>query len=253
MNGIVVLTVPSPHAWIVINSIAEKFGPVTILAEEAQPRGELIRRRIARQGLITVAGQIGFVLLRKLLDRFNGKRVREIVAEQGLDPRPNRACTLIPIGSVNGDLCREHLRRLAPMVVYVQGTRLIGRETLGCISAPFINYHAGLTPKYRGQAGGYWALAMDEAAHAGVTVHLVDEGVDTGGILYQAPFRATPRDDFSTYFYLQAAAARPLVCRAIEDALAGNLRARTTALPSRQFFHPTLCFYLRRALTRGVW
>ena len=252
-SRIVVLTVPSPHAWIVINAIVAKFGPVTIVAEDPQSRRELIRQRIRRQGPITVAGQIGFVLLRKLLDRFNGKRVNEIVAEYGLDPRPNPACPIIEVESVNDELCRDHLRRLNPKVVYVQGTRIIRRETLCCIPAPLINYHAGLTPKYRGQAGGYWALAMSDTEHAGVTVHLVDQGVDTGGILYQAPFTATRRDDFATYFYLQAAVARDPVRRALEDGLIGKLEPQASALPSQQFYHPTLWFYLRTALTKGVW
>jgi methionyl-tRNA formyltransferase len=252
-SRIVVLTVPSPHAWIVINAIAAKFGPVTILAEDPQSRRELIKQRMRRQGIITVAGQIGFVLLRKLLDRFGGRRVNEIIAEHGLNPRPNPSCPLIEIESVNSQLCRDHLRRLDPKVVFVQGTRIIRRETLRCIPAPFVNYHAGLTPKYRGQAGGYWALAMGDAEHAGVTVHLVDRGVDTGGILYQAPFTATHRDNFSTYFYLQAAIARGLVRRALEDALVEKLRPQTSALPSQQFYHPTLWFYLKTALTKGVW
>ena len=252
-SRIVVLTVPSPHAWIVINAIVAKFGPVTILAEDPQPRSELIRRRIRRQGLFAVAGQIGFIVLRNVLDRFNGRRVKEIVSEYGLNPRPNPACTVIPVESVNSDLCRAQLRRLDPKVVYVQGTRIIGHETLGCVPAPFINYHAGLTPKYRGQAGGYWALAMGDPDHAGVTVHLVDEGVDTGGILYQAPFTATHRDDFLTYFYLQAAVARGLVRRALEDGLVGKLKPQASTLPSQQFYHPTLWFYLQTALTKGVW
>ncbi len=110
-----------------------------------------------------------------------------------------------------------------------------------------------LEPEIPGQAGGYWALAEGDKDHAGVTIHMVDEGVDTGSILYQTRFEATPRDSFGTYFYLQTAVARPLLIKAVEEALDGRLAPRASSLPSRQHFHPTLWGYLRTALTRGVW
>jgi len=70
--------------------------------------------------------------------------------------------------------------------VAVYGTRILKPVTLKCASAPFINYHAGINPKYRGQHPGYWPLAQGDEENAGVTVHLVDEGVDMGSVLYQA-------------------------------------------------------------------
>ncbi len=142
---------------------------------------------------------------------------------------------------------------LKPDVVLVIGTRIIGTETLESISVPVINFHSGINPKYCGQAGGYWALACGDPENAGVTVHLVDEGVDTGAVLYQARFTAGPKDNFITYFYIQAAIARPLAIKAVEDALSGKLRPVKVDLPSQQFYHPTLWFYLRTAWTRGVW
>jgi hypothetical protein len=53
------------------------------------------------------------------------------------------------------------------------------------VPSPFINYHAGINPKYRGQDPAYWARVQGDAEHAGITIHLVDEGVDTGAVLFQ--------------------------------------------------------------------
>jgi methionyl-tRNA formyltransferase len=94
---------------------------------------------------------------------------------------------------------------------------------------------------------------MGDPENAGVTVHLVDRGVDTGPILYQARFEATQEDGFITYFYLQAALGRALVIKAVEDALGGQLRPVEVTSPSQQFYHPTLWFYLWTAWTKGVW
>jgi folate-dependent phosphoribosylglycinamide formyltransferase PurN len=253
MSRIAVLTVPSPHSWIVVNALVKHFGPVTILAEERESKLALIRKRMRRQGMFTVLGQIGFVLFQKLLARRDVPRVREIIAEHGLEPDANAVCEILPVRSVNSMACRAALAMLKPDVVLVIGTRIIGRETLQSITVPVINFHSGINPKYRGQAGGYWALASGDPDNAGVTVHLVDEGVDTGDVLYQARFPANPRDNFITYFYTQAGIVRPLAIKAIEDALKGDLRPVKVDLPSQQFYHPTLWFYLRTAWTKGVW
>lgn len=253
MPRIVVLTASSPQSWIIVNALVKHFGPVTIVAEDRESRLALFGKRLRRHGVITVLGQVGFILFLKLLAGRAAPRVAEIIAEHGIDPEPNAACELLPVRSVNSMACRAALATLRPDVVLVIGTRIIGSETLHGITVPVLNFHSGITPSYRGQAGGYWALASGDPENAGVTVHLVDEGVDTGVILYQAPFTAGPQDNFITYFYIQAAVARPLVIRALEDALSGRLRPVEVKMRSQQYYHPTLWFYLRTAWTKGVW
>lgn len=253
MPSIVAMTNGSPHSWIVINAVVARFGPIAVLVEDKQAKGPLLRSRIKRHGFLMASGQAGFTLLQRLIERRSRARVAAILAREGLDPSPNPSCEVIRIGSVNSEACRQALARLDPDAVFVIGTRIIGRETLAAVKAPLMNLHAGIAPKYRGQAGGYWALAKGDLEHAGVTVHLVDAGVDTGAVVGQAPFRPEKGDTFSTYFYLQAAAFRPLILKALEDALEGKLRTHKPDLPSAQFYHPTLWGYLWTGLAEGVW
>ncbi len=107
-------------------------------------------------------------------------------------------------------------------MVLVVGTRIISRKVLAAVEAPFINYHDGITPKYRGIHGGYWASARNDLANFGATVHLVDPGIDTGDVLYQVRLRPSGEDNYATFSYLQLAAALPLLVRAAEDAIAGT-------------------------------
>lgn len=253
MPRIAVLTTGAPHAWVVINALVQRFGPVSVLIEERERRAGLLLRRVRQQGVIAVAGQAGFVLLQRLIERRSQRRVAEIVREHGLDAEPNSSCAIYQIGSVNSLAARTALALLEPEAILVIGTRLIGRETLAAIGVPLINFHSGIIPQYRGQAGGYWALALGDPGNAGVTLHLIDAGVDTGAILYQAPISAGPDDNFSTYFWLQAAAGRPLALAALEDALAGRLMPQPSSRPSRKHFHPTLWNYLRTGYANGVW
>ncbi len=249
MARIVALTNGSPHSWVVINAIIDAHGPVTVVVEPPESKSVLIRRRMKKQGIVTVLGQIGFVLLQKLMSGRSKTRIEELLRD--VKSTPTGDITNIP--SVNSVEARELLRTLNPEVVVVFGTRMIGRETLAVIKVPLINFHSGMNPKYRGQAGGYWALALSDAAHAGVTVHLVDAGVDTGDVLYHGTFEPTPRDDFNSYFYLQALSIQPLAVKAVDDALKKQLRPFKPDLPSQQFYHPTLWFYIWTGLTKGVW
>ena len=52
-----------------------------------------------------------------------------------------------------------------------------------------------------------------------------------------------------------AAISRDICVRAVEDALAGRLapQKQQPGMPSKQWYHPTIWFYLWTGLTKGVW
>lgn len=64
-----------------------------------------------------------------------------------------------------------------------------------------INCHAGMLPFYRGRNILNWALINDEKGF-GITVHYMDEGIDTGDIILQRSFPITDIDDYSTLLNL---------------------------------------------------
>jgi folate-dependent phosphoribosylglycinamide formyltransferase PurN len=249
---ITVLIAGGPLAHTLVNGLLDRFGAVSVLREEPEPKLAILRRRARLVGWLEAVGQAAFGVLQKLISRRSADRLAEIWHQHGLDPHLRPDVAVRDIGSVNSQACRAALRELSPAVV-VYGTRIIKGETLRSVTAPFINYHAGINPKYRGQNGAYWARSAGDPAHAGVTVHLVDEGVDTGDVLYQATNQFSSADNIATYQHRQMATALPLMIRAIEDALAGQLRPRHVELPSRQWFHPTLWGYVRTGVMQGVW
>ena len=60
-----------------------------------------------------------------------------------------------------------------------------------------INCHAGKLPLYRGRNILNWALINDEKEF-GITVHYVDEGIDTGDIIVQEVYPITDEDTYAT-------------------------------------------------------
>lgn len=60
-----------------------------------------------------------------------------------------------------------------------------------------INCHAGKLPFYRGRNILNWALINDEKEF-GITVHYIDEGIDTGDIVLQRTYPIGDDDNYST-------------------------------------------------------
>lgn len=83
----------------------------------------------------------------------------------------------------------------APELVVLAGfMRVLGKSFIQRFGGRMINIHPSLLPAFRGADG------VGDALDAGVkitgcTVHLVDEGVDTGKILAQAAVPVLPGDD----------------------------------------------------------
>jgi folate-dependent phosphoribosylglycinamide formyltransferase PurN len=252
-DRVVLLTCDGAPGRIAARYLAARFPALAVVVENPVSRLLLLRRRIGRLGFARVGGQLAFMLFQRMQQQAAKRRIAEIVSAAGLDARWPEVSETIRVPSVNSPECIGHLRRLRPQAVLVVGTRIIAHDVLRAADAPFINYHAGITPKYRGVHGGYWARAEGDHGNFGVTVHLIDEGVDTGDVLYQARLAPTAKDNYSTYPYLQLAAALPLLERAARDAIAGTLRAEKTDLPSRLWSHPTLWHYVETGWRSGVW
>lgn len=250
---VVLLIAGGNLANIAANYLAARFSDLTILKEKPESKRVVLRRRARLLGPFYAIGQVFCAFLLKFVARMSRKRIQEICTEQRLVAGTPAKVEIKSIESVNSEACRRLLRELDPRVVAVYGTRIISARTLAATRAPFINYHAGITPEYRGQHPAYWARVKGDADRAGVTVHLVDEGVDTGGVLYQAPVSFSPDDNITTYQYAQMAVALPLFADAIEDALTGRLKPRKRGQTSKHWYPPTLPQYIANGLRRWVW
>lgn len=254
MSRIVLMCGRGDSSAAVANALIREFGDVPILVEQKERRGLFLKRRARRLGLFTVAGQLAFVAaLAPLLKRLSRGRIAEIVASSGLDLRRSALDQATHVDSVNSPEAVEWLKSERPAVVVVNGTRIIARRILEATGATFINTHCGITPEYRGAHGGYWALYRGDRENCGVTVHLVDPGVDTGDVIAQARIEPGPRDNFVTYPYLQLAAGLPYLIEAVRAALQGGVQTKRRAGDGGVWYHPTAWQYLLTGLRRGLW
>lgn len=201
IGKVVLLTAEAPLAEIVTNYVVGKYPDLVVIREPAETKSQIIRRRLRLLGPVKTLGQIAGGLATRVVAKFSKARISEICVNHGLNTELNSSIAIHRVASVNAEETYSLLTKLLPTVVVVYGTRIISRRILQSTSAPFINYHAGINPKYRGQHPAYWALASRDPDHVGITIHLVDDGIDTGAVLYQAPVRFSHQDNITTCQY----------------------------------------------------
>jgi methionyl-tRNA formyltransferase len=72
---------------------------------------------------------------------------------------------------------------------------IIPKSLLNLLPGGFINFHYGLLPQYRG-VNPVLAQMINGETHNGITIHIVDEGVDTGPVIMQQKIAIEDRDTF---------------------------------------------------------
>lgn len=249
---IVMLCGDGPSSRYMYNALASEMEILAVVMERKPSARAMIRHRLRQLGWRTVVGQLAFLAFNRLLAQRQRRRSNELALRYGFRDEPPPAGITHRVDSVNAAVVRRLLRKLDPDAVVVNGTRILSRKVIDCIPRPFVNTHAGITPRYRGVHGGYWALVHDDAENCGVTVHLVDAGVDTGGVLYQQRIQIGTSDGFNTYPLHQLAAGIPLMKKALRDVVDGTVTTRDGVAPSRLWYHPTLGQYLRYRFSRSV-
>lgn len=117
----------------------------------------------------------------------------------------------------------EELRRLAPDVMVVAAFgQILRREVLELPRFGCLNVHASLLPRHRGASPIAGAiLAGDEAT--GVTIMLMDEGLDTGDILSQRAIPIAPDDTTATLSEKLSRLGAELLLETLPRWMAGTL------------------------------
>ena len=147
-----------------------------------------------------------------------------------------RDIPVIEVGRLSSPETLEALAGFRPDVICVAcfpqrlPRALLEVSPLGCL-----NVHPSLLPAYRGPSPGYWVLRSGER-QTGVTIHLMDERLDTGDILMQQAFEIAPGITPDALEQQCAILGGPLLARAVR-ALAAGTAVRTPQDPSRASYY----------------
>ena len=110
----------------------------------------------------------------------------------------------------------------AGLFVSVSYNQIFRRAALMVPEMGAINCHAGKLPFYRGRNVLNWALINDEKEF-GITVHYVDEGIDTGDIILQEVFPISENDDYQALLDRAYGGCAVAVRKAVGQILSGSV------------------------------
>ncbi len=79
-------------------------------------------------------------------------------------------------------------------------TAFVPQQMIDLATHGGINYHPSLLPKYRGGSAINWAIINGEK-ETGVTIHFIDDGVDTGPIILQEKVAIGPDDTVKSVYF----------------------------------------------------
>ncbi|MBU0679594.1 MAG: formyl transferase [Verrucomicrobia bacterium] len=133
---------------------------------------------------------------------------------------------IVPCGSVNNKDYIETLKNMEVDILLSVGTNQIFRPRL--LRVPRVvtlNVHSSLLPKYRGLDGLFWAMVHEEPT-VGVTVHVMNEGIDDGGIVEQQPFDVSPEDTLHALYMKAVDVGSQLLVNAVKKYEAGDVEVR---------------------------
>lgn len=250
-SGLVALIGDAPHAWTMVNALKRRFGEFPVVVERGEPASAFWARRKKKLGKSAVYSMKAAQLAAKLTKPLSHARLAELHAE--CDATPATGLGRLDVDSLNDGVAIARLQALKPRAVFVASTGMLRRPLLEALACPVVNYHSGVNPAYRGINGGYFALANGEPHNFGVTLHLVDLGVDTGPILATNRIEVSKADNLQTYMTLMAARSQALVVETMERVLRGDLAPVENDLASAQYYAPTLGQYLKNGFGKGVW
>ena len=232
----------------IYNGLKKGYNIKNVIVESPLKKRVIIKNRIKKLGLFRVIGQILFrIIIFNFLNKKSQKRKFQIIKYYNLCDKKIDNNQIIRVQSVNSYACIKALLNINPKIVIVFGTRIISDKVLKKVKSTFINIHAGMTPMYRGVYGAYWALVNDDRENCGVTVHLIDKGIDTGDILYQKKINPSNDDNCATYIYLQIGVSMQLLTSSIDDILKNNATPTKNPMKGKLWSHPTIFeyFYFR--------
>lgn len=99
------------------------------------------------------------------------------------------------VNNINSVKTQEEIRVLSPdLIVVAHFEKVLQKNIIDIPKLGCINLHPSLLPNYRGLSPQHWPIIKGDE-YTGITVHFINEGIDTGDIIIQKKIKID-KDDF---------------------------------------------------------
>lgn len=221
----------------------------------AQVVAGLIRRGHPPVGVLTLPAVHASTLLRKSMQlgpgtfvRYAARRVlggggKKDAAKDGAAPStpalPELARTagipVVRVDNINSAEAVAALREWGAEVAIYTGGGIVRKALLDALPGGILNAHLGLLPRVRGMSSPEWSLLL--GVPLGVTIHLMDTGIDTGPVLLERRLPDPPPASLADARARLVALGVEGLLQAIDGLSSGSLAPREQAERGRDHQH----------------
>ena len=190
------------------------------------PLDELIKNGYNVVGVVTVADKASGRGL-----KINESAVKKYAVEHNIP-------VLQPVSLKDPEFL-EALKAWKPDLFAVVAFRMLPKVVWEIPKLGTFNLHAALLPQYRGAAPINWAVINGEKT-TGVTTFMIDEGMDTGGIMYRYDCRIEPEDTAGDVHDKLMEIGAKLVVNTVDAIIDRNveLRVQKSFIQGSEILHP---------------
>ncbi len=209
--------------------VAERYPDTHIVAvvrQRRRRRGTALKRYLRKARRLGFWSTLGIVTSYPIRMCFERRDRRTITGSLQALPRPDREIvpdevTVVP--SVNGPTAVRALTELAPDVIIQAGAGILRPPVFRTARIATLNVHHGIAPLIRGMASILWAQYERRPDWIGATVHVIDEGLDTGAVLAHAAVKPSfPGERFPSLYVRATVRAVDALIETLERLEAGE-------------------------------
>ena len=122
-------------------------------------------------------------------------RKKNQIAVKSINDFTKRGVKIQTCFDLNDEPVLHLLESLKPDLVVFTGGGIVREKILKAAGHGVLNCHMGKLPLYRGMDVVEWPLLQNDPDNLGFTVHFMDNGIDTGDILYVESVEINPEID----------------------------------------------------------
>lgn len=195
----------APELWT-LKRLAAVAGELKVVSAEngsSISARKRLRRLIREYGVIRVVSR---VLAGKLIGKreerreleelerlFDGEHLRDWWAHCGIEP--------ITVPHLNHEKAGSVIAAMQPDIIVRVSGGILKRETFGLARRAALNIHHGVAPRIRGMWSIPWGIVEGRTDWIGATVHLIDDGIDTGCVLWRGSPQIAAGDTATRLFF----------------------------------------------------
>lgn len=186
MHSVVILARDSTDGIYITQEISKLIGidvKLAVLESVNKSRARLLLRKLKKawskkrlSGVATILINLPFVMAMNTRYEVQiSKRFKEDIKQGSKFPYHKI--------ELNSEECKELIEAASPDFIVVYGTSLLKSDIYTLSQVDTLNIHMGITSAYRGVKSEFWALREKKIGDVGLTVHSIDDGIDSGGAL----------------------------------------------------------------------